>query len=185
MGNSNYSHFGALNLLGWSFADRVCWCLLNVALEGTQRGLLELLFGAGALLLLQNTFHASGLISDVDRYFRRNLWLMIFGAADIFGLLWFGDILLDYGFVALFLFPFRKLRARTLLVLCFLFVAGTTVQGLLSFRADARDYTSAQQAVREQARKLPLSPGRARCLGKADRCFGDLPYSGCGAAKRA
>ncbi len=164
MGNSNYSHFGALKLLGWSLADKVCWCLLNVMLEGTQRGLLELLFGAGALLLLRNTLHASGSISDVDHYFRRNLWLMVFGAADIFGLLWFGDILLPYGFVALFLFPFRKLSARALLALCFSFVLATVVQGSVSFRSDTQDYAEAQQAARDQAHNLPLNQQEQHAL---------------------
>ena len=150
MGNSNYSHFGALTLLGWTPADRTCWSVLNVLLEGTQRGLLELLFGAGALILLKDTLHPNGPVSPADRFFRRNFWLMAFGFADIFGLLWFGDILLAYGFTAIFLFPFRRLSGKTLLGLCLLFLSMTTAQGVSSYKAQMHSYVLATEARNDQ-----------------------------------
>ncbi len=126
-------------------------------LERTERGLLELLFGAGALILLHGTLHPDGPVALADRFFRRNLWLMIFGVADIFGLLWFGDILLAYGFTAIFLFPFRRLSGKTLLGLCLLFLSITTVQGASSYRDRVRSHSLASQAMNDEAAGKALS----------------------------
>ncbi|MBC7737443.1 MAG: hypothetical protein H7245_09580, partial [Candidatus Saccharibacteria bacterium] len=43
--------FGALlgdfRAMGWNPADQATWVFVNTVLDGTQRGLLEFLFGAG------------------------------------------------------------------------------------------------------------------------------------------
>ncbi len=157
MGNSNYEHFGAIRLLGWSPADQICWWFLRVFLEGTQRGMLQILFGAGALIILERTLEPGGPVDPADLYFRRNLWLALFGLFDIFALLWFGDILLAYATAAMFLFPFRKLSAATLLAVAMLFAAGTTMKGSISYREHIQMKASAARARDLQNQHLPLS----------------------------
>ena len=157
MGNSNYEHFGATRLLGWSIHDQVCWGFLRVFLEGTQRGLLQLLFGAGTLILLRKTLESNGPVDPVDRYFRRNLWLMVLGLFDIFGLLWFGDILLAYGVAAIFLFPFRKLRARYLVMIVAVFIGFGIAQGGKTYLSQSARYHSAAQAERKLAVGVTLT----------------------------
>ena len=151
MGNSNYEHFGATRLLGWSLPDQVCWAFLHIFLEGTQRGLLEILFGAGTLILLRRTLETNGPVAPADAYFRRNFWLIALGLFDIFALLWFGDILLAYGVAALFLFPLRKLRSRYLLAIVVLFVGIVTALGGSSYRTQSSVYHSAIQAQQKLA----------------------------------
>lgn len=84
-------------------------------LEGTQRGILEMLFGAGMVLLTTRAMSPDGPVSVADRYFRRNLWLLAFGLFHVFVLLWPYDILHVYAVAALFLFPFRLLSPKSAL----------------------------------------------------------------------
>lgn len=157
MGNSNYEHFGAVQLLGWCSSDQVCWWILTLFVQGTQRGLLQILFGAGALILLEKTIKPSGPLEPVDRYFRRNLWLIVFGLLDIFVLLWFGDILLAYALAALLLFPFRKLSARSLLLLSLLFTFGSVAAGISTYLHSVRQNATFLQASQREAIGEPLT----------------------------
>jgi uncharacterized protein len=84
--------------------------------EGTQRGLLQFLFGATALIMTGAAMGAPESAAPASTYFRRNLLLMAFGAVDFTLLLWPGDILFDYGLAGLLLFPLRRLRPRSLIL---------------------------------------------------------------------
>ena len=53
------------------------WITTTMLFEGTQRGLFSLLFGAGAILLTERIEARGGDAADV--FFRRNLWLVVFG----------------------------------------------------------------------------------------------------------
>jgi uncharacterized protein len=92
------------------------WIVINVGFEGTQRALFSMLFGAG-IILFTSRMEARGRPDAADIYFRRNLWLVLFGLINAWILLWVGDILFYYGITALFLYVFRKLAGRTLLML--------------------------------------------------------------------
>jgi uncharacterized protein len=96
-------------------ANLAVWRIAALLFEGTMRGMFTLLFGAGALLFLQ--LHAarnSGLL-PADLFFRRTLWLIVFGLVNAYLLLWPGDILYYYGFVGLLLFVFRNVTPRKLI----------------------------------------------------------------------
>ena len=100
----------------WTGFDRAAWGL-QLLLDGTQRGLLELLFGAGVLIMARTAMTPDGPVGVADLHMRRNLWLMGFGIFHGVVLLWSGDILLAYGMAALLVFPFRTLSVRWLLVI--------------------------------------------------------------------
>lgn len=95
--------------LGWSAADRATWITLDVLVTGTQRCLLEFLFGAGVLLL--------GARLDGWDYLRRNAWLLVIGLVDIGVLLWTGDILAAYAIAGSLVFPLRRLETRQLVAI--------------------------------------------------------------------
>lgn len=103
--------------LGWTALDRGAWWLHQM-LDGTQRGLLELLFGAGVLIMARTAMTPDGPVAVADLHYRRNLWLAAFGVAHGLVLLWPGDILLSYACAALLVFPFRVLPVRKLLIIC-------------------------------------------------------------------
>lgn len=103
------------NAGGADGANLWAWIITTVGFEGTQRGLFSMLFGAG-VVLLTSRLEAAGRTDTADIYIRRNLWLVGFGLVNAWILLWGGDILFFYGIGALFLFAFRKLPPKTLLI---------------------------------------------------------------------
>jgi uncharacterized protein len=156
MGNTFYLFHADPRLLGWSPADQLCWWFQSIALAGTQRGILQLLFGAGAVILLERTMRPDGPVEVADLYFRRTLWLMAFGLVDIFALFWIGDILLIYSIAALFLFPFRRLGPRTLITLALLCLLIPTARGVVAYQKGERLQAAATQATQKQAQGKPL-----------------------------
>lgn len=116
--------------IGWAPLDQWSWTFVEVALEGTQRGVLEILFGCGLMVLAARAMRPDGPVAVADLYWRRNLWLLGFGLLDIFVFLWTGDILHIYALAALFLFPFRLLGPRVLLALGSVFALGMAVTGV-------------------------------------------------------
>src|SRR5476651_1194156 len=99
------------------------WAIEIGVFEGTMRGLFSILFGAGTLLLINRLEKTRGHIDAADIYFRRILWLLLFGCINAFIFLWPGDILYSYALCGLFLFPFRKLSPRALWIGVFLMMA--------------------------------------------------------------
>ncbi|WP_339428539.1 DUF418 domain-containing protein, partial [Pseudomonas sp. RA_105y_Pfl1_P41] len=101
MGQSIYASFDDIRHLGWSQTDRIAWWLSEVFAYGTARCMLEMLFGAGMVILTDRVADkASGWVV-MRRYYVRNLILFAFGLVHVFILLWPGDILHTYGLAAL------------------------------------------------------------------------------------
>jgi uncharacterized protein len=105
------------------------WIVECFAFEGTMRGLFSILFGAGTILLLNRLEKQKKGLEPADIYYRRLLWLLIFGLINAFILLWPGDILYPYALCGLLLFPFRNWSPRNLLLGAFFFLAIATYRG--------------------------------------------------------
>jgi uncharacterized protein len=73
------------------------------------------------LFLQRHTSRVNDL-RPADLYFRRTLWLIVFGLFNGYVLLWSGDVLFYYGFAGLALFVFRNLSPRRLLILAAVFM---------------------------------------------------------------
>jgi uncharacterized protein len=117
------------------------WATTEVYMEGAVRGLFSMLFGASALIYLDESRLASGGVAVVDRFYRRNLALILFGLIHAYLLLWPHDVLYVYGLIGLFLFPLR--RAPTLV----LFIGGLTLQALSDLEVDWSAVASWLQGV--------------------------------------
>ena len=89
------------------------WIVLHIFAEGKMRCLFSLVFGASVVLL---TSRLEGRPDSGDIYYRRTLWLLVFGVIHAY-LLWQGDILYPYALCALVLYPFRKMRPKTLMII--------------------------------------------------------------------
>ena len=135
-------------LLGWTRLDEIAWAAQYLVWSGTQRCVLQFLFGAGMMVLAKKAMEPDGPVAVADLYYRRNLWLLGFGLIDVIVLLWPGDILHIYALAALFLFPFRKLGPKTLvtigLVWSLLFAVGVPEYGL-------REYVGRTQLIEQVA----------------------------------
>jgi uncharacterized protein len=109
------------------------WWVVNGAFEGTMRAIFTMLFGAGSLLLLQRLEKKDGVLTGPDIYYRRLIWLLIFGIINAFVFLWPGDILYTYAICGLFLFPFRNMKPGWLLALGIVFMLMTGMKETLRY----------------------------------------------------
>lgn len=160
--------FGALigdfRAMGWSSADQATWVFVNTVLEGTQRGLLEFLFGAGLMVTAARAMQPDGPVGIADLYIRRNLWLLAFGLFDIFVLLWPGDILHIYALCALALFPFRKLSLRWLIPLGLIFSVLTAIMGGGEYAGRIELKQSHATAIAKQQAGQPLTKDDSKTI---------------------
>jgi len=157
------AHYGPLlndpRIPTWTGFDRAGFSFM-IMLEGTQRGLLELLFGAGIMIMARNAMAPDAPVAIADLHYRRNWLLILLGLFNAMILLWGGDILLPYGITALLLFHFRLWKARTQLIVgaFFLLVAiGFGVNGYVErvgVRAAAAEVAAATAAHRPVDAKL-------------------------------
>ncbi|WP_066796150.1 DUF418 domain-containing protein [Sphingomonas soli] len=108
---SDIRHFG------WTLVDQQVWWVREVFANGTARCLLEMLFGAGMVILTERGAQKAGKWTVMRRYYVRNLVLFAFGMAHMFLLLWGGDILHTYAIAALLVFFARNLRPRWLITM--------------------------------------------------------------------
>ncbi|RDE06259.1 DUF418 domain-containing protein [Sphingomonas aracearum] len=151
---------------GWSAADFRVFAIVHLLVDGTQRGLLELLFGAGTLLLTARVMAPGDPVAVADVYFRRNLWLLVFGLANVFVLLWFGDILFIYALAALFLFSFRRVRPGWLLAMGLVFAAYTSWDGGSRYLERRALYATVTTAQAHRAAGVPLTAAERAALGQ-------------------
>ncbi|WP_404339703.1 DUF418 domain-containing protein [Sphingomonas sp. MMS12-HWE2-04] len=154
--------------VGWSGADQSAWAAINLLVAGTQRCLLQFLFGAGMMVMARRAMEPEGPVAVADLYYRRNLWLLAFGLFDVFFLLWPGDILHIYALAALFLFPFRRLGPRVLLALglgwAVLFTIGIPEHGAIQYVERSRLTAEATTAMAHQRDGVALSQGDRAAL---------------------
>jgi uncharacterized protein len=170
---------GDVRTMGWSPADQQVWLFMQTFLEGTQRCLLEMLFGAGLMVTAAKAMSAEGPVGVADLYIRRNLWLLAFGLINLFGLLWMGDILHIYALCALALFPFRKLRVRWLLVLGLLLATVQLVFGAFEYASRTELQQTQAAAAQKQAKGEKLTKEETEAVKewkeKLDRIAGKEP----------
>ncbi len=106
------------------------WASTEIYVSGAMRGLFSMLFGASALIFLEDARLSSGGLALVDRFYRRNLTLMLFGIVHAYLLLWPHDVLYAYGLLGMFLFPLRRTPALAL------FLAGVAMLAVADVEVD-------------------------------------------------
>lgn len=165
---------GDPRLLGWTELDRIVWWTRQLFAEGTARCLLELLFGAGMVILTDRaaaTLPGGRVLRD---YAWRNVVLLLFGLAHVFLLLWPGDILHTYALAALATMGLRRLRPRLLLTLglalATLQLVGGVADALVADRQRAAVDAAGTHAVPTAAeRSLIAADDRDRAARARDR----------------
>jgi uncharacterized protein len=118
---------------GSTGADLAAWVVTSMFFEGSMRGLFTLLFGAGIVLYTGRLERAGVGLQSADFYFRRTLWLVVFGLVNGYLLAWPGDILFFYGVAGLILYVFRGLPPRRLLAFAVPLLCIQTVTGVLDY----------------------------------------------------
>jgi uncharacterized protein len=107
----------------------VVWYLSHLLTDQKMMGLFSMLFGAGIILF---TERAAGHGKSAAAYhYRRNFWLLIFGAIHAY-LLWYGDVLFLYAVCAFMLYPLRNMKAKKMVIVGIIFLSISSVVYLLS-----------------------------------------------------
>lgn len=148
---------------GWSPADQAATAI-TWWLDGTMRGLLTLLFGAGMMIMTRATLRPDGPVGVADIFFRRNLWLIAFGVFNGLVLMWSGDILLPYGIAALLVFAFRLLKPTTKLAIGATILMVLSGQNIGNYFERQELLASVATAEAKQEAKQPLSADEKKAL---------------------
>ena len=131
--------------------------LLQSPITTTGLAIFSMLFGAGMILFTMNKKDVPGGASVADYYYRRLLWLVLFGLINAFVFLWQGDILFFYGLCGMVLFAFRKSKPKWLLIIGFACIAITMFKGQLSWN-ELRDKRKAyKEAISAEKEKKKLT----------------------------
>jgi uncharacterized protein len=141
---------------GFEGTDRVVWFFNHLVFEAKMMTIFSMLFGAGLVLMDQRAASRKASIRGV--YYRRVLWLLAIGLVHAY-LIWSGDILVIYAECGLFLYLFRDLRPRTLIIVGISSLL-LVVPILLVFTAGI-DYMKAAAARVEAREKADESPDPA------------------------
>src|SRR4030095_5123691 len=128
-------------------ADFYTLSTIEIFFSGTMRGLFSMLFGAGMILFMLNKKQAPGGVTVAEYYYRRLLWLVLFGVIHAYVFLWPGDILFFYGLCGMLLFPFRKLRPQWLILIGFLCIGIGIQKNMKWFNKMADSRTKYLEAV--------------------------------------
>lgn len=168
---SDIRHFG------WTVIDQQVWWVREVFANGTARCLLEMLFGAGMVILTERAAETAGKWGVMRRYYWRNIVLFAFGMAHMFLLLWGGDILHTYAIAALLVFFARNLRPRWLIMLGLVMATLQFGGGSYMFYADGQRRVQVAAAEAKVATQQPLTKDEQALLkkvtdGKARRAKG-------------
>jgi uncharacterized protein len=131
---------------GATGANLAVWAVMHVLAEGKMRCLFSMVFGASVILL---TSRLDDRRDGGDIYYRRTLWLLLFGVVHAY-LLWAGDILYPYALCGLLIYPFRRLSARWLLSIGCVVLALTAV-AYLGMGFDTREMLEKGRAAEKAA----------------------------------
>jgi uncharacterized protein len=150
-----------------SFPNILSWYASNFVFEGSFRALFSMLFGAGSILIISRLSKSSSGLAPADVYYRRLIWLLLFGLVNCHILLWPGDILYTYAICGLFIFPMRNLSPKVLVALAIFFLLVVMLKGWLKTtdQIDMRDKGVKALAIKE-AKKDSLSEDQKEELGK-------------------
>ena len=154
---------------GWNL--RV-WFINSMFFEGTMRGMFSMLFGAGILLFTSRQTEAnSGTV--IDLFFRRLLWMVLFGIIHCYVLLWSGEILFTYGVVGMFAFSFRHLNSKRLIIGAFIFLSLATLWNVKDHFTTKSLYEQATTATAKKERKESLTKEEAEAIKGWEEVVGE------------
>jgi uncharacterized protein len=138
---------------GFTGLDRVIWFGNHLLFEDKMMTIFSMLFGAGLVLMDHRALARGARIGGV--YYRRVGWLLAIGLVHAY-LIWLGDILVLYAQCGLLLYPFRKRKPASLIIvgMCALLVLVPLRLGFAGW-IDAARAASARVAAATGAGQVP------------------------------
>jgi uncharacterized protein len=139
---------------GWNY---IVWAFNELFFEGTMRGLFTILFGVGFMIFVSRGVSKGAGLITADYYYRRMLWLMIFGLFHAYFLLWHGEILFTYAICGMTLFAFRTVKPKYLLILGFLVIMIGTARFYYDHQTHLKVRNFGMQAEKLAQQNIQLS----------------------------
>jgi uncharacterized protein len=107
---------------------------ITVIFEGKMRAMFGMVFGAGVLLFVSKKEQAGKPVHGL--FYRRMLWLVLFGLIHAHLILWKYDILYLYGVCGMLVYLFRKVKPIYLVMALPLVAVVDFTAGTLHYRSD-------------------------------------------------
>ena len=157
---------GSPNLLDFTGINFYTWYGVDWFMEGSQRALFSMLFGAGMLLFINRLEDRTSGLMPAEYFLRRQLWLLVFGLFNAYILLWFWDILYHYAIFGIMLFAFRRLPAKKLLVAAGVCLLLQTVRENVDMYRDKKVITRGEKIAALDTTKTKLNTVQQEQLGE-------------------
>ncbi|MBT8108895.1 MAG: hypothetical protein KJP17_11700, partial [Gammaproteobacteria bacterium] len=107
------AYMNPLKMGGTEAHNLATWIFTHILFDQKFMSIFAMLFGAG-LVLMTGRAEARG-AKPARLYFRRQFWLIVIGALHGY-FIWFGDILFAYALIGMIVYPMRKRRPVTLII---------------------------------------------------------------------
>lgn len=145
----NITGFGLPYVIVWDLSvldelrgpNLMAWLIIEGVFEGSLRALFSMLFGAGMILFISRLEKKHQGMVPVEIYFRRQMWLLLFGLINTYIFLWFFDILFMYAVCGMLLFVFRRMPAKGLFIasgICLLLTTARENRDLYKVKSEIR-----------------------------------------------
>lgn len=144
--------------------NQTVWFGVDWLLEGTQRALFSTLFGAGIILFITRQEKRVEGLYPADYFFRRQLWLLLFGLFNAFVLLWFWDILFMYACCGMIMFVFRRLSPRALIAAAGICLVLMTVRENVDFYREKAVISKGEAVARIDTSTVKLNNEQKKML---------------------
>ncbi len=151
------NEWGTINFKTWYFID---WFM-----EGSQRALFSMLFGAGIILFVTRQEKKVDGLYPADYFFRRQLWLLVFGLFNAFILLWFWDILFHYACLGMIMFTFRRLSPKALIIGAAVSLLLMTARENVDAYRDRKTISKGELVAKMDTTKTKLTDAQKETLG--------------------
>ena len=142
------------------------WWMNAMFFEGTMRGMFSMLFGAGIILFTGRKAENIQGVSVTDAYFRRILWLFLFGVIHSYILLWDGEILYPYALVGMFAFSFRNWTPKHLIIGAIVLLSCATALNVKDYFQDKIAFEEASTAQHKKTEGQKLTKDEEQAIEK-------------------
>lgn len=139
---------------GWNLTT---WITANFSFEGTMRALFSLLFGVGMFIFMDRLKKKGAGINAANIYFRRLMWLLVFGLIHGYLLLWTGEILYDYALMGFIVFSFRNLPPLKLMIAALFLFSISALWNYADYKKDVKFVHDVELVKNYKLEGKPLS----------------------------
>ena len=160
---------------GFTGVNLLTWKVNSILFFEKMMAIFSMLFGAGLILMYNRAESAGRSFGGI--YYRRILWLLLFGLAHGY-LLWYGDILHAYAVCGLFLYLLRRRSAKLLIIFgLLLLIIGVSVQvgSGTFFNMLRHEATAAETALAAGETLTPRQQGMSEAWKEISAAFDPSP----------